>query len=153
MTRFFTVLSLLISVTSFAAADDVIFHRTQVVGGKNHEAKAQLVFSPAARILSVRVADRVVAEIPYDHIDKISYEYSKHHRVKQGAIIMVASLGAGGIVMLTKSKSHWLYVDYKDNEIPKSIVLRMDNKEHKNILMTAREQTEKEVAVSESKKG
>jgi hypothetical protein len=153
MTRFLTALSLLIAVTSFAAAEDVVFHRTQVVDGKNHEAKAELVFSPTARILSVRVVDRVVAEVPYDHIDKISYEYSKHHRVKQGAIIMAASLGAGSIVMLTKSKSHWLYVDYKDNGAPKTLVVRMDKKEYKDILTTAREQTGKEVAVSESKKG
>jgi hypothetical protein len=153
MTRLLTIVGLLVSITTFAAADDVVFHRTQLVDGKNHETHADLIFSPSTRTLSVRVADRMLAEVPYDRIDKISYEYSKHHRVKQGAIIMVASLGAGSIVMLTKSKSHWLYVDYKDNDISKSIVLRMDKKEYKNILLTAREQTGKEVAVSESKKG
>ena len=29
---------------------------------------------------------------------------------------MIASLGAGGVVMLTKSKSHWFYVDYHEGE-------------------------------------
>lgn len=153
MTRFLVTASLLVLGCTFAAADDVVFHRTQLVDGKNHSTQADLVFNGSARTLSVRSSNQVVAEVPYDNIDKISYEYSKHHRVKQGAIIMAASLGAGGIVMLTKSKSHWLYVDYKDNGVPKSIVLRMDKKEYKNILTTAREQTGKEVAVSESKKG
>lgn len=154
MTRFLITVGLLVSVSNLALADEVAFHRTQVVDAKNHEAHADLIFSTSARSMSLRVADRVLTEIAYDNIDKISYEFSKHHRIKEGAIIMVASLGAGGIVMLTKSKSHWLYVDYKDNGMPKTLVLRMDKKEYKGILTTAREQTGKEVAFSnDAKKG
>jgi hypothetical protein len=46
---------------------------------------------------------------------------------------MVASLGAGAIVMLTKSKSHWLYIDFHEQSNPKTVVLRMDKKEYNNI--------------------
>ena len=41
---------------------------------------------------------------------------------------MVASLGAGAIVMLTKPKSHWLYIDFHEQNAPKSVVLRMDKR-------------------------
>jgi hypothetical protein len=148
MTRLLVTVGLLASLTGIAAGHEVIFHRTQVVDAKNHQAHADLVFSSPTRTMSLRAADHVLAEIAYDHIDKISYEFSKHHRIKEGAIVMVASLGAGGVVMLTKSKSHWLYVDYKENGLPKTLVLRMDKKEYKNIMITARAQTGKEVHFS-----
>ena len=101
----------------------------------------------------VRVADRDFVSIPYDKIDKLSYEYSKKHRITQGAIVMVASLGAGAVVMLTKSKSHWLYVDYRQESGAATLVLRMDKKNYKTILNTAKEQTGKQVAFLGDAKG
>ncbi len=58
---------------------------------------------------------------------------------------MVASLGAGAIVMLTKSKSHWLYIDFHEQNAPKTLVLRMDKKEYKNIFEAVKAHTGKEV--------
>jgi hypothetical protein len=58
---------------------------------------------------------------------------------------MVASLGAGAIVMLTKSKSHWLYIDFHEQEAPKSMVLRMDKNEYKSIVEAVKAHTGKEV--------
>jgi hypothetical protein len=145
MIRFTIATVLLMLASSALFAEDVAFRRTQIVDGKNHTAKADLVFSTTTHSMSLRMADRVVAEVPYDQIDKMSYEFTKKHRITQGAIVMVASLGAGAVVMLTNSKSHWLYVDYKDNSVPKTLVLRMDKKEYKDIIMTAQGQTGKEV--------
>jgi hypothetical protein len=93
----------------------------------------------------VRVADRDFVTVPYDQLDKFSYEYTKKHRVTQGAIVMVASIGAGAIVMLTKSKSHWLYVDFHEQSVPKTVALRMDKKEYKNIFEAVKTHTGKEV--------
>jgi hypothetical protein len=36
-------------------------------------------------------ADRSIAEIPYRSNDKLSYDYSKHHRIEQGGVVMIAS--------------------------------------------------------------
>ena len=58
---------------------------------------------------------------------------------------MVASLGAGAIVRLTKSKSHWLYIDYHEQSVPKSVVLRMDKNDYKKILEAVKTHTGKEV--------
>jgi hypothetical protein len=65
--------------------------------------------------------------------------------VTQGAVVMVASLGAGAIVMLTKSKSHWLYVDFHEQAAAKSVVLRMDKGQYKAILEAVKTHTGKEV--------
>ncbi len=58
---------------------------------------------------------------------------------------MVASLGAGAIVMLTKSKSHWLYIDFHEQNVPKSVVLRMDKNEYQKIIDAVKTHTGKEV--------
>jgi hypothetical protein len=58
---------------------------------------------------------------------------------------MIASLGAGAIVMLTKSKSHWLYIDFHEQNADKSVVLHMDKKEYKNIFDAVKTHTGKEV--------
>jgi hypothetical protein len=78
-------------------------------------------------------------------LDKVSYEYTKKHRITQGALVMVASLGAGAVVMMTKSKSHWLYIDYHEQNAPKTLVLRMDKHEYKNIIAAVTADTGKEV--------
>ena len=50
---------------------------------------------------------------------------------------MVASLGAGAVVMLPTFKDHWFTVDYHDGEAPKSVVLTLDKKEYKAVLRSA----------------
>jgi hypothetical protein len=51
-------------------------------------------------------------------MDEVSYEYTKKQRITAGALVMVASLGAGAVVMMTKSKSHWHYIDYHEQNVP-----------------------------------
>ena len=43
-------------------------------------------------------------------------------------------MGAGAVVMLTKSKSHWLEIDYHDQEPTQVFVLRMDKHDYLRIL-------------------
>jgi len=112
---------------------------------KGKQAEARLIFSDDNKNLAVRVADRDVVTVPYDQLDKFSYEYTKKHRITQGAVVMIASLGAGAIVMLTKSKSHWLYIDYHEQNAPKSVVLRMDKNDYKKIFEAVKTHTGKEV--------
>ena len=66
---------------------------------------------------------------------------------------MVASLGAGAIVMLTKSKSHWLYIDFHEQNAAKSFVLRLDKNEYKNILDAVKSHTGKDVEMLQDEKG
>lgn len=125
---------------------DASFHGVKVTDPKGKQTDAQLVFSDSAGKLIVRVADRDFLTVPYDKVDKFSYEYTKKHRVTQGAIVMVASLGAGAIVMLTKSKSHWLYIDFHEQDAAaKSVVLRMDKNEYKSIMEACKTHTGKTV--------
>jgi hypothetical protein len=136
---------------------DAAFRGVKLADAKGKQTDAALIFSDTKQTVSVRVADRDFVSVPYGQLDKFSYEYTKKHRVTQGAVVMVASLGAGAIVMLTKSKSHWLYMDFREQNVPRSLVLRMDKREYKNILEALKTHTGKEVeflndAASGSKK-
>ncbi len=126
-------------------AEEAAFRGVKLADAKGKQADASLIFSDNNKDVVVRVADHDFVTIPYDQLDKFSYEYTKKHRITQGAIVMVASLGAGAIVMLTKSKSHWLYIDFHEQNVPKTVVLRMDKKEYKNIFDAVKTHTGKEV--------
>jgi len=139
------ILTAVLLTGTLAAADTVMFRKSKIVDAKNIESNADLIFNRDAKVMTVRVADRVIANIPYSSIDKLSYEYSKKRRIKQGAVVRIASMGTGAVVMLTKSKSHWLYADFKQDGAAKNIVVKLDKKEYKDALATARKERGKSV--------
>ena len=150
------VLSLLVAglvLSGVAFGEDAVFSKVRVADPTGKQVDARLVFSDANQNLVVRVAERDFVTVPYYQVDKVSYEYTKKHRITQGAVVMVASLGAGAIVMLTKSKSHWLYIDFHQENAAKSVVLRMDKNEYKNILDAVKAHTGKDVAMLQDEKG
>jgi hypothetical protein len=136
-------------LTSLVATNLVLAEESsfpvKLADAKGSQADAQLVFSDSNKDVVVRESDHDLVTISYDQVDKLTYEYTKKHRITQGAIVMVASLGAGAIVMLTKSKSHWLYLDYHDQGSPKTVVLRLGKKDYKTILDSATTHTGKDV--------
>ena len=138
-------LLIVFGLTNISLADETAFTGVKLADAKGKQADARLIFSDANSNIVVRVADRDVVLIPYNQLDKFSYEYTKKHRITQGAVVMVASLGAGAIVMLTKSKSHWLYIDFHEQNTAKSIVLRMDKNEYKKIFDAVKTHTGKDV--------
>jgi hypothetical protein len=130
---------------------EVVFHKCSVAvgeGKKTREVRADLVFTDSREML-VRYTEKketvTVAKIPFGQIDKMGYEFSKRHRVGEGAVVMMASLGAGAVVMLTKSTSHWFNVDYHDGTEAKSLLLKLDKGEYKKALDAAESQTGKTV--------
>jgi hypothetical protein len=145
MKRAFIAAVLLFSVAGIQAAEKESFRKTKLADVKGKQADVNLTFDGSAKTVVVDVSSHVIASMPYGDIDKISYEFSKHHRVKQGAIVMVASLGAGAIVMLTSSKSHWLTFEYREKDVPKTLVLRLDKSEYKSVIHAAEAQTGKTV--------
>lgn len=144
MKRFICALLTALVVGNVSFADEAAFN-VKLPDAKGQQAGARLIFNDDNKNVAIQVADRNFVTVPYDQLDKFSYEYTKKHRVTAGAITMVASLGAGAIVMLTKSKSHWLYIDYHEQNVPKSVVLRMDKSDYKKIFEAVKTHTGKEV--------
>ena len=129
-------LSLLLAIFSLAGhglADDDWFNRIDVPDSKGRQIKAVLTFSDDDKAVEVKPEKGDTVSIPYAEIYKFSYEYTKRHRVNEESIF-AAAVGVGAIVMLTHSKSHWLEIDYRVGDVPKSFVLRMDKRDYIHIL-------------------
>jgi hypothetical protein len=117
----------------FALADDATFHRVEVPDAKGHLVKATLTFNDASKTVEVHPVKGAAVSIPYAQIDKCSYEFTKKNRVNEGTIA-TAPVGIGAVMMLTKSKNHWLEIEYHDQDLPHEYVLRMHKKEYIHIL-------------------
>jgi len=153
MKKTISTLLVLTVLSALSFGEETAFNGVKLADAKGKQAEARLIFSDNNKNLVVQVADRNTVTIPYEQLDKFSYEYTKKHRITQGAIVMVASLGAGAIVMLTKSKSHWLYIDFHEQSAPRSLVLRMDKNEYKKIFDAVKVHTGKEVEFLGDAKG
>ena len=129
-------LSLVLAIfclVSLGLADDDSFNRIDVPDSKGRQIKAVLTFSDDDKAVEVKPEKGDTVSIPYAEIYKFSYEYTKRHRVNEESIF-AAAVGVGAIVMLTHSKSHWLEIDYRVGDVPKSFVLRMDKRDYIHIL-------------------
>jgi hypothetical protein len=138
------ILSLLLLTSAFA--DETAFHRIQVPNAKGQSVKATLTFSDLNKSVQIQPAKGSGISIPYDAIDKFSYEYTKKHRVNDETVA-TAALGIGAVAMLTKSKSHWLQIDYRQQNLPKEYILRMDKHEYLQILDAIKAHTGKDAEI------
>jgi hypothetical protein len=86
--------------------------------------------------------------VPYGQIDKISYEYTKKRRFKQGASIAMLSPGTGIIVAFTKSKNHWLEIDFHDKNALGALVLKLDKRDYKRVCDATKAHTGKDVLIA-----
>ena len=128
----FSVLFILIAI-NLVLAEETSFRGVKVPDLKGRQTKAVLTLSDQDKAVEVRPIKGDSVTIPYSQIDKCTYEFTKRHRVSTDTIAMAAT-GVGAVVMLTKSKSHWLEIAYHDQDAPKVFVLRMDKREYIQIL-------------------
>jgi hypothetical protein len=145
--RIFAALLAIFLLTNLSLAEETSFNRIKVPDLKGHQHKAVLTFSDNDQAIELRPVKGDAVSIPYAQIDRFSYEFTKKHRIKQGAIVMVASIPGGAIVMMTRSRSHWLEIDYFDQQIPKACVVRMDKHDYLHILDAVKTHTGKDVEI------
>ena len=146
MPRIASTLLLILIAAGLGLAEDASFHDVRVPDAKGRQLKAVLTFSDADKAVEVRPAKGDAVSIPYAEIDKCSYEYTKQHRVSSGSVV-TAPVGVGAVVMLTKSRSHWLEIDYHEQEVSKVYVLRMDKKDYIRILDAIKAHTGKDTEI------
>ena len=152
----------ILSATGISEAQS--FHKTKMFDPKGKLVSVDLSFDLKSQQLTAKPRRVAGAEVvPFNAIDKLSYERAAHHRVRQGAELMAwsgggypaapalvflgASLSAGPAVMLTREKTHWFYVDYKQDGVARHLIFKLDKSEYEQILETAKEQTGKNVEI------
>ncbi|MGH9746795.1 MAG: hypothetical protein ACRD59_11880 [Candidatus Acidiferrales bacterium] len=116
-------------------AQDVTFNKTRYSSVKQPgEADVVLTLTDSKILIKDKKANGIDMEIPYSSIDSISYELATRHRVAEGAGVMALSIGAGAIVMATKTKSYWLDIEHHDGDAKELTVLRLDKSEHEQVM-------------------
>ena len=138
------LLVVLLAATVSVAEDDS-FTRVAAPDSKGKLSRAVLTFSDSHKAIEVQPVKGDVKSIPYDQIGKFSYEYTKKRRINEESIF-TAPVG-GAVVMLTKSKSHWLEIHYHEGNVPRLYVLRMDKREYIRILDAVKAHTGKDAEV------
>jgi len=103
--RLFLILLLLAG--SLAVAQSNSF-RVKLPNEKGKEVKATLTFNDQAKDVEVRPAKRSPITIPYNAIEKASYEFTSKRKLE-----------------LAPEKAHWLEIDYRDGDSRKTLVVQM----------------------------
>lgn len=119
-------------------AQDVTFNKTRYSSVKQpRETDVVLTITDSKVLITGKKANEIDLEIPYSSIDSISYELAVRHRTAEGAGMMALSLGAGAVVMATKTKSYWLDIEYHDpdaSDAKELTVLRLDKSEYAQVM-------------------
>jgi len=129
------------------SAEEAVFRDVQFPSSKGQLTNATLKFSDESKLVEARLSDGRVVTVMYSQIDTISYEYTKKHRLKQGLALGMLSPGTGIIVAFTKSKNHWLEIDFHDQNAPSALVLKLDKRDYKKVCDAAKAHTGKDVVV------
>ena len=127
-------------------SEETSFRRVKVPGAKGRQVPAVLTFSDRNMAVEVQPEKGNDVRIPYSSIEKFSYEFTKKHRVNESTVLS-APIGIGAVAMLTKSRAHWLEIDYQDQDLPKAYVVRMDKKNYIRILDAIKTHTGKETEI------
>jgi hypothetical protein len=93
----------------------------------------------------------VQLEIPYAGVDTVTYEYAERHRIAEGAGVMALSPLTGVILMTTKTKSHWLTIQYHEANARQEAVLQLDKSEYREVIAVLETRTGKKVEMREAK--
>ena len=145
--RTFGWIASVILLSLAAAAEKSVFRDVQFPSSKGQLTNATLKFSDESKLVEARLSDGRVVTVMYSQIDTISYEYTKKHRLKQGLALGMLSPGTGIIVAFTKSKNHWLEIDFYDQDKPRALVLKLDKRNYQKVCDAAKAHTGKDVAM------
>lgn len=124
----FLVLPIFVALIAlnYAVASDVSFNRIKVPNADGKRIKSVLTFSDTDHAIEVHPIKGKgnPVKIPYAEISKCSYEFT-----------------------MQTSKTHWLEIHYTHDQIPKTLVLRMDRHNYLRILDAVKTHTGQDAEV------
>ncbi len=137
-------------------AQDIVFSKTRFSSVQQpRERDVVLSIADSKIVIENKKGDKklptVDVEIPYLSIDSMSYELATRHRIAEGAALMGASLGAGAILMATKTKSHWLAIEHHEGNDNQVTLLRLDKSEYESVMAALEARTGKRILILDSK--
>jgi len=127
------VLCVLIPVTAFADAGSF---KVSYDGGSITE-KTGTTVNLFIESNQVRLAKKneVLATIPASAITEISYGQDVHRRVGAAIGLAVVSLGIGALMLLSKSKKHYVGITWVDGDKKGGFVMQCDKSDYRGVLL------------------
>ena len=126
-------LCLLVPTTVFAADNS---YKVTYDGGSLQNVKSgsgvELSIDPAAIRVSQNKAE--LANIPANSITEITYGQDVHRRVGAAIGLAVVSLGVGALMLLSKSKKHYVGLTWADGDKKGGFAMQCDKNEYRGIL-------------------
>jgi hypothetical protein len=85
----------------------------------------------------IRVAEKseVLATIPASAVTEISYGQDVHRRVGTAIGLAIVSFGIGAMMLLSKSKKHFVGITWVDGEKKGGFVMQCDKNDYRGILL------------------
>jgi len=86
----------------------------------------------------IRLAEQkggVVATIPASAVTEISYGQDVHRRVGTAIGLAVVSFGIGALMLLSKSKKHFVGITWADGDKKGGFVMQCDKNDYRGILL------------------
>lgn len=144
-------------ITPTVAAQDVSFDKTKYSSVKQpKEAEVILTITDSKILIKPKKIDKKNPapdiEIPFSSIDSLAYEQSVRHRVSEGMGLMPISIATGAVIMSTKTKSHWLDIEYHEGGNKQVTILRLDKSQSESVISTLQARTGKEIPLLDANK-
>jgi hypothetical protein len=127
------VLCVLIPATAFADSGS---YKVSYDGGSIVEktGAAVYLYIDSNQIRLTRKND-VLATIPASAITEISYGQDVHRRVGAAIGLAVVSLGIGALMLLSKSKKHYVGITWVDGDKKGGFVMQCDKSDYRGVLL------------------
>ena len=150
MVRGMMLIGLMLSLALTGFADSASFKKTKLEIIEKNKQKfidVELRIEEKKVVVVEKKHSSVRVEIPYSQIKNINYEMAKRRRIGEGAAVAALSLGAGAILMLTKTKSHWLTIEHEEGGELKETAFRLHKDEYGPVIATLEESSGKPVTI------
>jgi hypothetical protein len=137
MRRFLViVLCLLFPVAAFATDNDNSY-KVIYDGGSLQHVKAgsdvRIIVDPA-QFRIVRGKDEQLVAVPAASITEISYGQDVHRRVGAAIGLAVISLGLGALMLLSKSKKHYIGLTWANGDLKGGFAMQCDKNDYRGVL-------------------
>ena len=133
------LLSVTLPVTVLAAAEKQPSYKIIYDGGSLPEYKAGTdmklyINSDKIRIVKDSKTEGEVIVIPAAAVTEISYGQDVHRRVGAAIGLAVVSLGIGALMLLAKSKKHYIGITWVDGDKKGGIAFQADKSDYRGLL-------------------
>jgi hypothetical protein len=152
MVKMVISLALILALLPSGFAHDVNFNKSKFSSVTQPKViDVYLSVTDSKLMVTAKKSSAIDLEIPFSSIDSITFEFAERHRVAKGAAVMVLSLGVGAVLMATKTKSHWLAIEYHVDGDKKEAVLQLDKSEYQGVIAALESRTGKKVETRNAK--